>query len=132
MSLERRRYYRLRYPEPLRPIARPTPDADPGDRKAAEHPLDEQLEIVVTEISEGGMRVTTANDQRLPEVGRELSLVISFSDGAEVDIVGATVLRHSANEAALRFDELVPFSLVLAEQRRAIRFERLAQPPAPL
>lgn len=99
-SGERRAFYRLRYPEAERPVAR-----------AANGPL------VVAELSEGGARLLVTDGE--PAVGSGVVGYVVFGDRG-ADRIEGTVLRHNAGEAVLRLTLGVPLRRMIAEQKRLL------------
>ncbi|MFT7582841.1 MAG: hypothetical protein ACI9MR_004525 [Myxococcota bacterium] len=105
--LERRRFYRLRYPD----------DARPEDGLL----LNGQWRALV-ELSECGVRVIA--DDSSPEVGTELDIEIKLPTGEEFTIEGARIVRLEGSEIVVVFDHGVPSETVFKEQRSLIRRAR--------
>lgn len=97
---QRRAYYRLRYPL----TERPTYDFSGH-------------EYTVSEISEGGIRVTLLDGQDIGPIGTETEGTLHFPDGTSVVIEGA-VQRLGPHEAVLRLSDGISFRKMLSEQIR--------------
>jgi hypothetical protein len=109
-SAERRRFYRLRYPEEERPVA-----------------LAENRVFRVAELSEEGVRIVLADGQ--PAVGVAFAGYVRFPDD-QVATVEGVVLRHEGAEAVVYLTVGVPLRRMLAEQQRLIRlFPTLSDTP---
>lgn len=109
---ERRRYYRLKYPLSLRPVA-----AIDG------------LPFVVTEISECGLRFHHV--EHVYESDHELeSIWVRFSDGELVEVGAARIVRRHGEETAVEFDHAVSFDRMVKEQMAVIRCSYPGKPPA--
>jgi PilZ domain len=97
----RRRFFRLRYPERDRPLL-----------------AFKRLELPVAELSEGGARLVV-DDLTLSRHER-IAADIRFADGAVFGVVG-TVIRHEGDEAVLKLDFGIPLRRMLSEQKWVYR-----------
>ncbi len=99
---DRRAFFRLRYP-------------------ITERPRMQMLtrQYVVTEISEGGIRLRPTVLADFP-VGSELNAVLAFHDGESLTVNG-TVYRHSGDEVVIRLPKGIPESRIFAEQRYILK-----------
>lgn len=93
----RRQFYRLRYPERVRPVMKY-----------------KKLEFPVAELSEGGARVVSDDVTLSP--GESIAADIRFADGAVFGVVG-TVFRYEAGEVILKLDLGIPLKRMLSEQK---------------
>lgn len=111
-SEERRKHFRLRYPDDARPAV-----------------IIEGRACALTELSARGIRAL------VPEPGwsegSACDLVLAFASHPGVRVLGAVVLRRDGDEIAFWFNEDLDHALVLREQRRLIRrARRLGDPTA--
>jgi len=96
---QRRRYYRLQYPE----VERPTVWFKGRDYE-------------VTEVSEGGVMILLG-DGCAVRLGQSFVGVIQFQDGETNPIVGV-VLRIAANKMAVKLSKGISLRRMMAEQIR--------------
>ena len=101
----KRGYYRIEYPIGDRPLV----VAD-----------DHGLEII--DCSESGLRYALPDTKPRPEVGSDFAGSIRFREATEnVEVIGV-VARVYGPSVAVRFTaKTIPFSVILAEQRRLRR-----------
>ncbi len=96
---ERRRHYRLRYPEAERPTARIN-----------------DLDYPVVDISEGGSRLLLAGGRGLRR-GQQFAGTVLFPDGETVPIEGV-VLRSTEKHMAVQLSKGISQKRMVAEQKR--------------
>ncbi len=109
MFVERRRYYRLRYPEDVRP----TPAVWIGG-----------VGYALVELSECGLRFHADGPAPL-EPGVRVEVRLNLEPGRSMTIRGASLNRTEGDEYIMVFDHGVPSHVVLGEQRRLIRRARI-------
>lgn len=98
-----RKFFRVAYPPELMPTFR-------GDG----------TEFLVTEVSEGGLRIRCDNRFRF-RMGTEISGEIVFLDGGIVAISGI-ILRGDGDDFVVALIEGVPFRRIVLEQRNLLRW----------
>lgn len=120
-STERRRDYRLRYPEALRPVLE------------VEQPLECASRYPVVDLSERGLRYLAAGDAldagavALPRLGARVVARLLPEEGEEPIAVAGRVVRVQDGEVALHLGATpIPLTAFLAEQRRVLRRARHA------
>lgn len=113
MTRERRRYYRLRYPEAWRPTA--TVDG-------RGYPL--------VELSVGGIRIL--DDQAERPVATVCVVELHIDGLAPITIRDAVVLRHDGSDCVIGLPDGIPHEVVFREQRRMIRRARRGSDPEAL
>ena len=99
--IQRRRFYRLQYPKPERPVL------FVGD-----------AEFVVLDLSESGARLEKNNESErelFPDAG-----TMFFSEGEEYSGM-IQVVRESEHCFAVSFSPQIPFSRIMSEQRKLWR-----------
>ena len=96
---QQRRHYRIKYPAGQRPRM-----------------LIEDQELEVIEVSEGGARIATEIDP--PERWQSpFPVTIVFKTGTQ-STTQAVLIRQEPGQVVLRFTSGIPFSMIMAEQRR--------------
>jgi hypothetical protein len=96
---EKRRYYRLQYPKPERPTV-----------------WFQGCCYVVSEISEGGVRVILAGACAV-RLGQSFAGILRFKDGGTVPIVGV-VIRLDHDEIVVKLSKGISLKCMIAEQSR--------------
>ncbi|MEF1289652.1 PilZ domain-containing protein [Vibrio sp. M260118] len=96
--IQKRQYYRLRYPKRARPFVR----------------LGDDL-FQVTEVSEGGIRMVVSNPGTLYK-GLTIKGVLNLNDDNLVEIEGA-VLRFDRDEVIVKLRKGPTFKIMVDEQR---------------
>jgi len=97
-EIQRRQYYRLKYPKKARPVIRI-----------------EDHQFHVCESSEKGLRVVMNNIANLYR-GLRLSGTVRLNGNQEVEIEGA-ILRFDDNEVIVKLDKGLSFRDMVSEQR---------------
>lgn len=100
---ERRRYYRIEYPAPMRPTL-----------KIRKH------EFQVLDISEKGVRFLKDKQVRF---GRWVSGEVTFYDGQTMIIEGKIVRNQENNIGLFLTIKAIPYSKILSEQRLLARLK---------
>ncbi|KJY84924.1 peptide chain release factor A [Vibrio galatheae] len=96
--IQKRQFYRLRYPKRARPFVR----------------LGEEL-FKVTEVSEGGIRMVVNNTETMYK-GLSVKGVLNLNDENRVEIEGA-VLRFEHDEVIVQLRKGPTFKIMVDEQR---------------
>ncbi|KLN64822.1 MULTISPECIES: PilZ domain-containing protein [Vibrio] len=97
--IQKRQFYRLRYPKRARPFVR----------------LGEDL-FQVTEVSEGGIRMVVSNANNMYR-GLEIKGMLNLNDQSRVEIEGA-VLRFDRDEVVVQLRKGPTFKIMVDEQRK--------------
>jgi len=97
--IQKRQFYRLRYPKRARPFVR----------------LGEDL-FQVTEVSEGGIRMVVSNANNMYR-GLEVKGMLNLNDQSRVEIEGA-VLRFDRDEVVVQLRKGPTFKIMVDEQRK--------------
>ena len=121
MSDERRRDYRLRYPEALRPTLE------------VERPAECASRYPVVDVSERGLRYAAAGPALdagaviLPRLGtRVVARLLPDDDEAPIALTGVVVRVQDGDVALDLTASPLPLTVFLAEQRRVLRRARHA------
>ena len=99
---EKRQYYRVEYPDPLRPTV-----------KIRKHAFE------IVNISEKGVMFVV---EKKTAFGRWVSGEVTFSDGETVGIEGKIVRKHKNNIGMFLTIKHIPYPKILSEQRMIARF----------
>lgn len=110
---ERRRHFRLRYPEDARPAV-----------------LIDGVERALVEVSARGLRAI--DPERSWDEGAVCDVALSFASHPTVTRQGAVVLRRDGDEVAIGFEREIDHALIMREQRRLIRRARRLNDPTAL
>ncbi|MDC5707240.1 PilZ domain-containing protein [Vibrio europaeus] len=97
--IQKRQFYRLRYPKRARPFVRFGDDL-----------------FQVAEVSEGGIRMVVANSNTMYK-GLEIKGMLNLNDESRVEIEGA-VLRFDRDEVIVQLRKGPTFKIMVDEQRK--------------